>query len=62
VTATATTFEDVKSKWKQARQGSRELLLQVDDLNPPARKAAEEGVVLCTCKAAAVFDIHIGLQ
>jgi WD40 repeat protein len=60
VTATETP-EDVESKWTQARQGSRELLLQGTDGRSKllVRKAAVDGVPRCTCETAAMFDLDI---
>jgi WD40 repeat protein len=62
IVAATETPEDVASEWKQARQGSLELLL----LQPTSdykillvRKAAVDGEPSCSCKTAAVFDTFI---
>jgi hypothetical protein len=63
IVAATTTSQDVKSKWNQARQGSRKLLLQVHDYKELLfRKAGVNWVLRCTRNAAVVFDIPIILQ
>jgi hypothetical protein len=52
-------YEGVVPELKQARQGSRELLLEIIDGGTElhVRDAAlDDGVARCICKAAAVFD------
>jgi WD40 repeat protein len=57
VTATTTATENVASKTKQARQGSRDLVLQRDGVKIlNVRNAGLRGGDCCTCKATAVFD------
>jgi hypothetical protein len=52
--------EDVVSELKKAQQGSRELLPQGHNTSKlHIRYAALDGVVRCSCKAAAVFDSEI---
>jgi hypothetical protein len=60
VTETSTS-NDVESEWKQARQGSRELILQAKYMMRVQQlivwKTTVDGVVRCTCKAVAVFHV-----
>jgi hypothetical protein len=60
VTATNTATENVVSEMKQARQGSRDLLLEEDEHNQKKllvrNFGLDNGMDCCTCKAAAVFD------
>jgi hypothetical protein len=63
IVAATTTSQDVKSKWNQARQGSRKLLLQVHDYKELlVRKAGVNWVVRSTRNTAVVFDIPIILK
>jgi hypothetical protein len=60
VTETSTS-NDVESEWKQARQGSRELILQAKYMMRVQQlivwKTTVDGVVRCTCKAVEVFEV-----
>jgi phosphoserine aminotransferase len=52
--------EDFVSEFKQARKGSRELLLEkMNYMMLLVWNAALDGVTRCTCKAAASFDSQI---
>jgi hypothetical protein len=59
-----TASEDVVSKFKQAQQGGRELLVETGDHSRElhVRNVALDGVTRCTCKAAVVFDSQIAYK